>query len=162
MDSNVRITSKMSINPFIVNNLIDSCAFDPKYYPENEASAKILHLADQGDLAVMVAHSVQKEIEHRNTPIEVKRRALNMVYTKQTSLTKDEFDKLNKIKKILAGNGKIDNIEQDAQHVFEAQKYGSYFITTDKRILSRRDELKLLFSVHIVKPTEFLLSLKGK
>ena len=31
----------MAINPLIVNNLIDSCAFDPKYYPENEASEKI-------------------------------------------------------------------------------------------------------------------------
>jgi hypothetical protein len=36
---------------------------------------------------------------------------------------------LQKIEAFFAGNGKVENITQDARHVFEAQKYGTYFIT---------------------------------
>jgi len=44
----------------------------------------------------------------------------------------------------------------DADHVFEASKYCGYFITTDKRILNKKDELERICSAIIVKPSEFL------
>jgi hypothetical protein len=31
-------------------------------------------------------------------------------------------------------SGKSENLEADARHVFEAQKYGSYFVTRDARL----------------------------
>ena len=146
----------MSVNPLITNCFIDSCAFDPKYKPEDEASAEIFKLYQEGELLIQIAHSTQKEIQHPNTPAWVKSEALNMIYTLSVNLIESEVRKLREIETILAGNGKIENILQDARHVFEAQKYGSYFITTDSRILDRAIRLRSACNVTIVKPSEFL------
>jgi hypothetical protein len=65
-------------------------------------------------------------------------------------------ERLHRIEAILAGNGKVENIAQDARHIFEAQKYGSYFITTDARLLKRAAQIRLELSVTILKPSDFL------
>lgn len=148
------------MNPLITNCFIDSCAFDPKYKPEDEASADIFKLYKDADFLIQIAHSTQKEIHHPNTPAWVKREALNLIYTLPVSLTESEVRKLGEIEIILAGNGKIENIIQDARHVFEAQKYGSYFITTDSRILARASRLHSVCNVTIIKPSEFLSIVK--
>jgi hypothetical protein len=144
------------MNPFVTNCFIDSCAFDPKYEPEDQASNEIFGLHKTGRLLIQIAHSTQKEINHPNTPAWVKHEALNLIYTLPIQLTEGEVLKLREIETILAGNGKLENIIQDAQHIFEAQKYGSYFITTDFRILERAHKLRFACDVTIVKPSEFL------
>lgn len=58
----------MPVNPLTSNNFIDSCAFDPKYEPEDKASIAIFQLYKEGKLLIQIAHSTQKEIEHPNTP----------------------------------------------------------------------------------------------
>lgn len=146
----------MPINPWITNNFIDSCAFDPKYDPEDKAANEIFQLHKEKELDVLIAHSTQKEIEHPNTPAWVKREAQNLIYTINVKLTSDEINKLREIESILAGNGKIENIRQDARHIFEAQKYGSYFITTDTRILKKADDIYRVCLVVILKPSKFL------
>jgi len=136
---------------------MDSCAFDPKYYPENEASNKIYQLFKNEKLKLVIAHSTQKEIDHPNTPDWVKNEALNMIYTLESPINLDELKELRDIEKIIAGNGKIENIKEDAKHIFECKKYGSYFITTDNRLLKRKKALFNRFkSFIILKPSEFL------
>jgi hypothetical protein len=98
------------VNPLITNCFIDSCAFDPKYKPEDEASGEIFRLYKEGELLIQIAHSTQKEIQHPNTPAWVKREALNLIYTLPVSLIESEVRKLSEIENILAGNGKIENI----------------------------------------------------
>jgi hypothetical protein len=150
----------MPINPLINNNFIDSCAFDPKYDPEDSASVEIIRLSQQDKLLIQIAHSTLKEIDHPNTPAWVKREAQNLIFTINVPLTSPEINELRKIEVILAGNGKIENIRQDARHIFEAQKYGSYFITTDSRILSRANTLRSDCGVNIVRPSKFLTIVK--
>jgi len=150
----------MPVNPLITNNFIDSCAFDPKYEPEDEASIKVFKLYKDGKLLIQIAHSTQKEIQHPNTPAWVKREALNLIYTLPTGLTDNERKKLQEIETILAGNGKVENILQDARHVFEAQKYGAYFVTTDSRILDRARKLSASCNIAVVRPSEFLSIVK--
>jgi hypothetical protein len=150
----------MPISPLITNNFIDSCAFDPKYEPESSASVEIFRLSEQTHLLLQIAHSTQKEIEHPNTPHWVKDKAEELIYTLQVQLTPNEIKTLREIETILAGNGKVENIAQDALHVFEAQKYGSYFITTDDRILKRADALRRRVGVSVLKPSEFLAMTK--
>ena len=152
----------MAIDRSIANNFLDSCAFDPKYSPEDEASVELFDLYKKGKLLLQIAHSTQKEIEHPNTPAWVKAEAQNLIYTIQVQLTPNEVATLRKIETILAGNGKVGNITQDARHVFEAQKYGSYFITTDTRILDRAGALLKSCGVVIVRPSEFLALVKGQ
>jgi hypothetical protein len=109
---------------------------------------------------LQIAHSTQKEIEHLNTPAWVKTKAQNLIFTIEIGLTPNELMILRKIEAILAGNGKVENIAQDARHVFEAQKYGSYFITTDTKILNRAQALRSCCGVVIVKPSAFLAMVK--
>ncbi len=114
----------------------------------------------EGTILLEIAHSVQKETEHPNTPAWVKEFAKTMIYTNEVGLTMQEIELLNKIKKILAGEGLIANIAEDAIHIFEAQKYGSYFITTDRRLLNKKFEIKRLCSLVICKPSELLSHVK--
>ena len=65
-------------------NFLDSCAFDPKYSPEHEASARLSVLGSEGAVVLHIAHSNQKEIEHPSTPAEVKREAAGMIYSIET------------------------------------------------------------------------------
>jgi predicted nucleic acid-binding protein len=146
----------MAINPLRTNNMIDSCAFDPKYEPEASASVEIFKLANEGKIGLIIAHSTQKEIDHPNTPKWVKVEALSLIYTLNEQLNPDERMTLERIEAILAGNGKVVNIKQDAQHIFEAQRYGHYFITTDKRLLDKAAEVRTLCTVTILRPSEFL------
>ncbi len=46
--------------------------------------------------------------------------------------------------------------------MFEAQKYGGYFVTTDKRILSRAGELKKRCGISILVPSDFLALVKQR
>jgi len=144
------------INPMITTIFLDSCAFDPKYSPENEASLRIFELSRIGEIILNIAHSNQKEVEHPNTPIWVKKLANNFIYTIETCLNEDERRRKSEILRILTGRGKPEKMTKDADHVFEADKYGSYFVTTDKRILKKKKELQDIVSVNILKPSELL------
>lgn len=146
----------MAINPWITNNFIDSCAFDPKYDPEDKAATEIFRLHQEKDLIIIIAHSTQKEIEHPNTPSWVKKESLGLIYTLNASLISDEKSLLKNIEIILTESGKRENIVQDARHIFEAQKYGSYFVTTDDRLLKKAYEIQKLCRVTILLPSEFL------
>lgn len=150
----------MPANPLTSNNFIDSCAFDPKYEPEDGASNEIFGLYNAGQLLIQIAHSTQKETKHPNTPDWVKAEAMKLIYTIPVQLTEGEVRKLREIELILAGNGKVENIRQDAMHIFESQKYGSYFVTTDARILNRAGELRTICGVTILKPSVFLSIVK--
>ena len=146
--------AKKHLDPRIVNIFLDSCAFDPKYSPEDQAAQNLFQRYKKGDLLLQIAHSTQKEIEHPNTPSWVKQESSGLTYTIETSLTDGERKVKSLILRTLAGNGKLENVSQDAQHVFEAAKYGSYFVTTDQRILQKRSELYSVCDVDIVKPSE--------
>lgn len=149
------------LNPKFCNNFLDSCAFDPKYSPESEASLQIFSLYESETILLSIAHSTQKEIEHPNTPSWVKKRSQILLYTIELELTESEHIKKSEIHRILTGNGKAEKMKQDSEHVFESAKYGGYFITTDERILKHREILAEVCMAKIVKPSEFLTILNN-
>ena len=55
------------MNPWIANSFLDSCAFDPKYHPENEAANELFRLHQTEDLGILLAHSNQREVEPGDT-----------------------------------------------------------------------------------------------
>jgi hypothetical protein len=79
-----------------------------------------------------------------------------MLRSLEVQLTSEEHGRNEQILDVLTGNGERDKMRQDAAHVAEASKYGGYFITTDGRILKKKDELERICSAIIVKPTDFL------
>jgi hypothetical protein len=62
----------MPMNPWITNSFLDSCAFDPKYHPEDLAATELFRLHQTEHLRMLLAHSNKKEVDHPNTPPWVK------------------------------------------------------------------------------------------
>lgn len=146
----------VSIDPRRTNIFIDSCAFDPKYTPEDIASERLFQLYEAGEINLVISHSNIKELEHPNVPPAVKREANAKIYTIKVQLAEAELILKEQIWDLLAGNGRRDKMRQDAEHIFEAQKYGRFFVTTDKGILKRKAELGQLCSVIVLLPGEML------
>jgi hypothetical protein len=152
-----RVSSGRSyLDPRLVNSFLDSCAFDPKYAPEDEAARQIRKLGNRDVVSLLLAHSNQQEIDHPHTPEDVKIEAQKMIYTIEIALTPDERKRKAEIHTILTGNGKPEKYKADATHVFEVGKYGGYFITTDERILGKWQELSRVCDAVIFKPSEWL------
>ncbi|MBI1397990.1 MAG: hypothetical protein GC151_18605 [Betaproteobacteria bacterium] len=144
-------------NPRRTNTFVDTCAFDPKVAPEHSAAQRIREIRNAGNISILLAHSNQKEIEHPNTPADVKAEARDMTYTIAAPLTPAEIEQRALVRQVMTGEGNPDQYEADADHIFEAGKYGGgYFVTTDPRILGRKAELDALSGAIIVKPTEWL------
>lgn len=143
--------AKRQLSPAYAQTFIDSCAFDPGG-DEEKASRRIL----EGRPRIIVAHSVQKEIQHPNTPSDVKALANSQIYTIPTSLTPGELRVRDEIRILIRGNAEPGKHKDDADHLFELHKYGGgYFITTDARLLSLGDELVNRYSITTILPTKY-------
>jgi len=149
----------MTVPLYKIFIFLDSCAIDSKDNLEKIAIDKI-YLWEKVGAIVDMAPSVQEEINHPNTPSEVKRIVNKLGYTPvKPSLNEEEKKCLDQIKKILAGNGDVRAIQKDADNVFEAyNNAANYFVTLDKRILKKRVQLQKLCSssLTIVKPSELV------
>ena len=138
--------------PRYSHTFIDSCAFDPNSMEEEAASRRILQKWPN----VIVAHSVQKELDHPNTPEDVKRRGSALIYTIETELSPELLMKRDEIRTLIRGNAKPERHKNDADHLFELYKYGGgYFVTTDARLLSHSDRLFRNYFITTIKPTEY-------
>ena len=142
---------------FIHNVFLDSCAFDPKIPEEQRASFQILKWAEDMTVVPIIPHSVIKELEHPNTPKGVKAVAMQFVYTYKVSLTPEQRKQLQAIESIVIGKGDRANYKNDAMHIFIADDSGRYFITTENRLIRKKDEIKRVSTgLEICKPTEFV------
>lgn len=147
--------SRAFFNPRVSNNFLDTCAFDPKKEPEASCARAIFQLYDEGKVRLVLSHTNQKEMEHPNTPAEVKREAASMIFTIAVPLTQPEVRRLSNISVLLTGNALPSAHRADATHINESIKYGGCFITSDKRILSKKAELGE-FGAIILKPCEWM------
>lgn len=144
------------INPWTTNALLDSCAFDPANREEQQAADELFRLYRENDLSLAIAHSTKREIEHPNTPQWVKCEASEKIFSMQVQLTPQELTIKKKLHTLITGNGKAEKYAADAENIFEAQKYGSYFVTADGRLLDKAREVQALCGVIILLPSEFL------
>lgn len=152
----VPMQSYTPVDPRLMNNFIDSCAFDPKCSPEDTASNEIFELYNSESIILIISHSVMKEIDHPNTPIWVKKEAQNVLFSYAVPLNEEQKNTKEEIFRILTGNGTSDKMKQDAEHVYHAAYSHGYFITTDNRILKRRNDIQKICNVSIFKPSEWL------
>lgn len=147
----------MPPNPFYQPVYFDSCAFDGGDENEQKASIEAREIFEVNGGNINIVHSVMKEIEYPNTPQWVKDMANNSIYTIEVQLTPQEQAELKDVETIIVGNGNLEKRKADCRHVFEALKYGRYFVTTDKGIFKHAEAIKKRFStLFIVKPSEFL------
>lgn len=146
----------MTLDPFRASIFIDSCAFDPKVEPENSCSKEIFSHYEKDEINLIVSHSNMKEAEHPNTPPRIKAEAASKIFSIETTLTAEEKSKKQEIWGILTGNGNPEKMKPDSEHVFEAHKYGGYFVTNDQRIINKRENLKNICNAIIVTPCEMV------
>ncbi len=141
------------------NTVLDSCVLGT-LGAEHDAAARILELAEEGKISVITTHGVIDEISHSSTPQHVKDIAAKLIFTIQVERTSEELKKYQEILSELAGNGRPEKYAADANHIFEAGKYGRYFVTNDERILKKRELLSSLSGAIILRPSEWLSEYK--
>lgn len=130
---------------------MDSCAFSP-VKEEEPASRRILEKCPN----IIVAHSVQKELDHPNTPEDIRQLSMGFSYTCESELTQDEIKKRNEIRVLIQGNALPGRHKNDADHLFELFKYGGgYFVTTDNRLLSHSETLFREYFITTIRPSEY-------
>jgi hypothetical protein len=144
------------VDPFYVNNAIDANILDNVADGEDAAVAEIVRLSDEGEITLMLPYSVQAEIENPSTPDHVKAAARQFIFSQKVTITSGERGLYEKLLAEASGDAETKNIAADLLHVFEAAKYGGYFITRDKRLLKRRSVIGGLLQLDVVTPGEFL------
>ena len=146
------------LDPRRGNIHIDANALDPENNDRTNVD-RFLSLKEQGAISVVAPRGVRQEVLNPKTPAPVSQDVCSHIFTIQTADNSQEKARRKKIREILQGDAKLGKHDADADHVFEAQKYGGrYFITHDKRINKvKRDELEeLLYPFSIVTLDEFL------
>ena len=144
------------IDPRYGNNFIDANVLDRTGGPEDAAVDEILRLKDEGAFTLLLPHSVKAEIEHPNTPAEVKRRAEWFIYSMPVQLTAPELATHDKIRALIQGNAQTGQHAKDAFHLVESAKYGRHFITNDGRLLKKADDIWRMLHLRVLRPSEFL------
>lgn len=145
---------RRNIDPQYAQFFLDTCAFDPKYTPEDSAARELWKRYEAEEINLLLTHSNQREIDHPNTPAWVKKQALSMVFTLKVQLTPDEQCRRTTLERLLRGNAQSDKHKDDAHHLFEASRHGGHFVTTDHRILSFTNEIFQQCSVQVLTPSD--------
>lgn len=147
----------VNIDPRYGNNFIDANVLDRKGSAEDEAVDKILELAEKGEFALLLAYSVKAEIEHPNTPQNVKRRAAGLIYSMRVQLTAQEKATHERIRRLIQGAAQSGQHAADAFHLVESAKNGGrHFITYDRRLLKKAPEIWDALLIRVVTPAEFI------
>ncbi|WP_299589607.1 hypothetical protein [uncultured Microbulbifer sp.] len=146
----------MDFNPYDNFIFYDSCAFDGGDIAEQEASEKARNILDAQKKRIMLMHSVVDEIRNPSTPKWLQEREPRSRQTVKLNLTEEEKRTLQDIENIIVGNGKFEKRKADCFHVFEAQKYGGCFVTTDSGIYKHAEEIFNKYGLYIIKPSKFL------
>jgi predicted nucleic acid-binding protein len=149
------------LDPRFGNNFIDTNALDSTGGPGAAAMDEILRLCEESadeehPLALMLPYSVQEEMEHPHTPAEVKRKAENFVFSVKVELIGPELARHNKVRDLIRGKARPGQHDRDAFHLVESAKYGRHFITNDRRLLKKSEEIWEILQLKVLKPSEFL------
>jgi hypothetical protein len=147
------------LDPRITNIAIDANALDRDGTPRDALVDRFQSLTAAGRLTVVVAGGVRDEVLHPHTPADVRDAVLSQIFNLRPGLIASQHDDRRRVAGILRGNARSDQHAADASHLSEAAETGcAYFITHDKRMLKKRDELRRVLppSLSIVTLTEFL------
>jgi hypothetical protein len=146
----------VNFNPYDDFIFFDSCAFDGGSPNEQLASKKARKILDENNKKVMIMHSVASEIRNSNTPDWLQEIEPKSRQTVKLNLTPKEKSVLSEIEQLIVGNGKLEKRKADCFHVFEAQKYGGCFVTSDVGIYKHSEAIDSNYGLKIIKPSEFL------
>lgn len=128
--------TRRRLDPRVVNTVLDSNALE---LANSNQVARLLELKAEGKLSLIVPKGVRLETAHPNTPTDIRHIMSAQIFTLDVERSADEERDLATIKAILQGNAVSGKHAADAEHLFEASKYGAgYFITHDARMLRQK------------------------
>jgi hypothetical protein len=134
--------TRRPLDPRLSNITIDNNALDKNGTARDALIDRLMTLQQSGEVNIVVPRGVRSEALHPYTPSDVRQNIGSQIFAIQTALTAPEREQLRKVETVLQGNAQPAKHKADANHLFEAGKYGGgYFITNDGRILDKRDEL---------------------
>jgi len=97
-----------------------------------------------------------------NSPFDIRNQAINgenntpRLFDMSNYDNSDEYRK-EKILEIITGNGKKENMVNDAKHIYESHHRGGYFVTADIKLIKRRNQLyDIPINCIILLPSELL------
>jgi hypothetical protein len=147
------------IDARICNVLVDANAYDHSDDAQRRLVERFRDLADKGLISTPIApRGVLEETQHANTPRAIRGAMEGGLFSRQVGLNRDELARIQRLRVVLKGNGKSDQHNADAGHVFEAAKYGAYFITHDGRLKRKVRQIAEIVgpTLQIVTLAEFL------
>ena len=148
---------EVNIHPTLGNNFIDANTLDQAGGPSGADVDRILALAEQREFTLLLPYSVQAEIAHLNTPLEVKRLASRLIYSMRVQLTDQEKATHKKIRELIHGNAGPGKHADDAFHLVESAKNcGRHFITNDGRLLKKAPEIWKALLIRVLTASEFI------
>ena len=104
---------------------------------------RFLALVEAGEVVVLVPGGVHAEVAHANTPEDVRQAFGRHGVAPPARSSHDAKLARIRVRAILRGDTGSDRHDADASHVSEAAEAGCVaFITHDRRILRRRDDLR--------------------
>jgi hypothetical protein len=148
---------EVNLHPTLGNNFIDANTLDRAGGPADAGLDKILGLAEGRVFTLLLPYSVQAEIEHPNTPPEVKRLASRLIYSMRVQLTEPEKATHQRIRELIRGNARPGKHDNDAFHLVESAKNGGrHFITNDDRLLKKAPEIWSALLIRVLTASEFI------
>jgi hypothetical protein len=129
------------LDPRICNVAIDANSLDRPDAARATEVDRLLALRNAERITLIVPKGVRLEFQDAATPDPVKEAGSSQLFTISVGLNSEELRLRCDIERELQGNAKPGKHKADADHLFEAAKYGGYFITHDDRILRRAGKL---------------------
>lgn len=143
-------------DPCFGNIFLDANALDRIDKQRSDLVDQFQRLAEELELNIVNPSGVQKEIDNMQTPRQTQM-DMSGIYTIKVPLNHHEFSIREKLRQVMSGNAQSSKHYADADHLFEASKYGRYFITHDRRIRMKQLEIVKLFpGLNIVELHEFV------
>ncbi|MBI1649993.1 hypothetical protein [Hyphomicrobium sulfonivorans] len=136
------MNTRHSIDPRNANIACDANALDYTGGVADLLVDRFRILLSEGRLRLVVAAGVRDEVQNPRTPTSIQEAIVPQIFNLRPRLTLSQQDSRFKVRVILQGNAAPGRHAADALHISEASEAGcAYFITNDKRILRKRDEL---------------------
>jgi hypothetical protein len=151
-------TSRRPLDPKICNIGLDANALDRDGTTRDQLSDRFRALVSDGTLTVVLGGGVRTEVQHPRTPADVQDALLPQIFNLRPGLNSSQRTEPARVRAILQGNARPGKHAADASHISESAETGcGYFITHDRRILDKREELQAILppTLNIVSLEEF-------
>ena len=117
----------------------------------DRGDSRLEALLEGGKVQCLIPFSVREEGSRPESPPQIKVAISRFIYTCDVELNPIEKSDIASFQRLHRGDAEPKNIDADLTHVWEAAKYqGRYFVTADRRLLNRTNEIAAYKSIQVI------------